>query len=330
MVCKSEMDADINRIQQEITSINSDTVNEISGTLDLLAEIYSRVNWSIYELVENSDNVGSKNVVFELDGNKLSVVNDGLRFTGEDFERICSVNTSVNKDSLVDRSFGLGFKSVFSFSNDVSIFSGNNGIRFFEESGLLLWKIFPHVVDCLELKSEQSTVFEFVLGNKRKQIADVLAGISPEILLFLNSVESLTVRDVQDNSTLFLEKSSKPLDGANVNLVTVKRSTNKETTESSEYVCYSKDFSIPERVRIGENSETEVVVAVPVSGSNDSVSVFRNIYRVTGEEKTGFMLSGEFVTTMNFDGIVDNDWNSWLLDSVLGFINSELKLRTRK
>ena len=159
---------------------------------------------------------------------------------------------------------------------------------------------------------------------------DVLVGISPEILLFLNSVESLTIRDVQNNNTLFLEKSSKPLDGANANLVTVKRSDNKETTESSEYVCYSKDFSIPERVRIGENSETGVVVAVPVSGSNDSVSVFRNIYRVTGEEKTGFMLSGEFVTTMNFDGIVDNDWNSWLLDSVLGFINSELKLRTRK
>ena len=324
------MDADINRIQQEIRSINSDTVNKIRGTLDLLAEIYGQVNWSIYELVENSDNVGSKNVVFEIDGNRLFVINDGLRFTGEDFERICSVNTSVNRDSLVDRSFGLGFKSVFNFSNDVSIFSGNNGIRFFEESGLPLWKIFPHVVDCLELKSEQSTVFKFVLGNKRKQIADVLVGISPEILLFLNSVESLTVRDVQNNNTLLLEKSSKPLDGTNTNLVTVKRSTNKETTESSEYVCYSKDFSIPERVRIGENSETKVIVAVPVSGLNDSVSVFRNIYRVTGEEKTGFMLSGEFVTTMNFDGIVDNDWNSWLLDSVLGFVNSELKLRTRK
>ena len=58
------MDADINRIQQEIRSINSDTVNKIRGTLDLLAEIYGQVNWSIYELVENSDNVGSKNVVF--------------------------------------------------------------------------------------------------------------------------------------------------------------------------------------------------------------------------------------------------------------------------
>ena len=76
------MDAGINRIQQKITSIDSDTVNEIRRTLDLLAEIYSRVNWSIYELVENSDNVGSKSIVFELDGNKLTVINDGLCFTG--------------------------------------------------------------------------------------------------------------------------------------------------------------------------------------------------------------------------------------------------------
>ena len=51
------MDAGISKIQQEITSIKSDTVNEIKGTLDLLAEIYGQVNWSIYELVENSDNV---------------------------------------------------------------------------------------------------------------------------------------------------------------------------------------------------------------------------------------------------------------------------------
>ena len=75
------MDAGINRIQQKITSIDSDTVNEIRRTLDLLAEIYSQVNWSIYELVENSDNVGSKSIVFELDGNKLTVINDGLCFT---------------------------------------------------------------------------------------------------------------------------------------------------------------------------------------------------------------------------------------------------------
>ena len=85
--------------------------------------------WSVYELLENADNIGSKNVKFELDNGKLLVKNDGLCFTNEDFKRICSVNTLINRNSLIDRSFGFGFKSVFNVSNDVRIFSNKIGSR---------------------------------------------------------------------------------------------------------------------------------------------------------------------------------------------------------
>ena len=141
------MDIDIHKIQQDIKSRNSDVVKEINSVLEYIDEIYSRIDWSVYELLENADNIGSKNVKFELDNGKLLVKNDGLCFTNEDFKRICSVNTPINRNSLIDRSFGFGFKSVFNFSNDVKIFSNKIGIRFLEASGRDLWKIFPHEVE---------------------------------------------------------------------------------------------------------------------------------------------------------------------------------------
>ena len=66
--------------------------------------------------------------------------------------------------------------AFYEYGNDVSIFSGNNCIRFFEESGLPLWKIFPHVVDCLELKSEQSTVGDLLVLPMMNIWGEILFG----------------------------------------------------------------------------------------------------------------------------------------------------------
>ena len=73
MVCKLAMDIDIHKIQQDIKSRNSDVVKEINSVLEYIDEIYSRIDWSVYELLENADNIGSKNVKFELDNGKLLV-----------------------------------------------------------------------------------------------------------------------------------------------------------------------------------------------------------------------------------------------------------------
>ena len=323
MVCKLAMDIDIHKIQQDIKSRNSDVVKEINSVLEYIDEIYSRIDWSVYELLENADNIGSKNVKFELDNGKLLVKNDGLCFTNEDFKRICSVNTPINRNSLIDRSFGFGFKSVFNFSNDVRIFSNKIGIRFFEESGRDLWKIFPHEVEGLDIEGGYQTIFEFILQNKQDSMAKSLFEISVEILIFLKSVECIVIEDLDGGDILTLRKSVR--EKGEVKIVTINRILNKKVQENFNYVCYSKEFSIPERIRINNCKQTKVVIAIPISKVSDSVSIYRRIYPVTGKKNTGFMLSGDFITTMNFDEIVDNEWNSWLLDSVLDYVNLELK-----
>jgi len=316
------MDVEINEIQRQIKLMVPEAVNEVCRTLDLLEGIYGQIHWAIYELIENSDNSGSKSIKFELNDNKLLVRNDGLEFSIDDFKRICSVNTLVGRDSLVDRSFGLGFKSVFSFSNDVKIFSGKFGIRFCKQKEHKLWKIFPHKIENQSFQEERNTVFEFDLGDKRENMSKTLFEVSPKILLFLRSVETLVIEDSVRGDTITLEKIIRKKN--DLEIVTLRRTINEEACESWDYVCCSKEFSIPES--IGDKGRTRVIVAVPLYRGDGSVSIYRKIYRVVGDGNAGFALSGDFITTMSFDELVDNDWNAWLLDSVSDYINSELKL----
>ena len=317
------MDVEINEIQRQIKLMVPEAVNEVCRTLDLLEGIYGQIHWAIYELIENSDNSGSKSIKFELNDSKLLVRNDGLEFSTDDFKRICSVNTSVGRDSLVDRSFGLGFKSVFSFSNDVKIFSGKFGIRFCKHKEHRLWKVFPHKIENQNFQEERNTVFEFDLGDKRENMSKTLFEVSPKILLFLRSVETLVIEDSVRGDTTTLEKIIRKKN--DLEIVTLRRTINEEACESWDYVCCSKEFLIPEWW-IGDKGQTKVVIAVPLNRDGGSVSVYRKIYRVVGDGNAGFALSGDFITTMSFDELVDNDWNAWLLDSVLDYINSELKL----
>ena len=315
------MDVEINEIQRQIKLMVPEEVNEICRTLDLLEGIYVQIHWAIYELIENSDNSGSKNVGFELKEDKLLVRTDGLEFSIDDFKRICSVNTSINRNGLVDRAFGLGFKSVFSFSNDVRIYSGKSGIRFCKHKEEKLWKVFPYKIENQNFQKEDNTIFEFDLGDKQGIMSKTLFEISPKILLFLKSVRTIVIEDFVSGDTITLEKIIRKKN--NLKIVTLRKIINKEVCESWDYVCYSKEFLIPES--ISDKEQTRVSIAVPLSRESDLVSIYRKIYRVVGDENAGFMLSGDFITTMSFDELVDNDWNAWLLDSVLDYINLELK-----
>ena len=152
-------------------------------------------------------------------------------------------------------------------------------------------------------------------------MSKTLFEVSPKILLFLKSVETLVIEDSVRGDTITLEKIIRKKN--DLEIVTLRRTINEEACESWDYVCCSKEFLIPES--ISDKGQTKVIIAIPLYRDSVSVSVYRKIYRVAGDVNAGFALSGDFITTMSFDELVDNDWNAWLLDSVLDYINLELK-----
>ena len=102
----------------------------------LLADRYDDRTHFIYELLQNAEDAlgrrvgwsGSRAVAFELDGEMLRVSHYGAPFDGKDVVGVCGIGKSTKDLTAIGR-FGIGFKSVYAFSDRPEIHSGERGLR---------------------------------------------------------------------------------------------------------------------------------------------------------------------------------------------------------
>ena len=93
----------------------------------------------IYELLQNADDAKATEISFQLQQNILLISHNGEQFNKEDVERICDISTTSNeinaKSNRLDKTGykGIGFKSVFALSNDITILSNEYCFSFNEE-----------------------------------------------------------------------------------------------------------------------------------------------------------------------------------------------------
>ena len=78
----------------------------------------------IYELVQNADDSKSNLLGLRLYKNELFVWNDGRPFSQEDVQSICSTGSS-DKDLTQIGNFGIGFKSVYNYTDLPEIYSND-------------------------------------------------------------------------------------------------------------------------------------------------------------------------------------------------------------
>ena len=89
---------------------------------------YSDKTHFIYELIQNADDSGSLHLELHLFENELLVWNDGRQFTKNDVDSICSIGFS-NKDLTQIGTFGMGIKAVFTYTDDLEVYSGDEHFR---------------------------------------------------------------------------------------------------------------------------------------------------------------------------------------------------------
>lgn len=85
-----------------------------------------------FELLQNADDCASKSgtqVKFELSDPHFILAHNGMPFSKQDFDSIISAAKSTKSASKKKTGYkGIGFKSVFTNSTEVTIFSG--GFKF--------------------------------------------------------------------------------------------------------------------------------------------------------------------------------------------------------
>lgn len=131
----------IQGIIQEIYEANTNyslpdqAINQAESLKSLSSDLYTDSKRFIYELLQNADDSSVNgqlvNIEIKLFNNKLVVAHNGKAFEESDIRGICSVNNGTKKSSIEKTGYkGIGFKSVFGQSDNVTICSNGTYFKF--------------------------------------------------------------------------------------------------------------------------------------------------------------------------------------------------------
>lgn len=166
--------------------------NKGEVNLDIFEDFYPDRAHFVYELLQNAEDAGATQVTFTLKRDRLVCEHDGRRaFTEADVTAITGIHNST-KDKAPDRigKFGVGFKSVFVYTQSPTIRSGEFSFRIVE-------MILPETI-APDPSIGNRTRFEFPFDNPKKpqqeahaEIAAGLNDLDETTLLFLSSLQTI-------------------------------------------------------------------------------------------------------------------------------------------
>jgi hypothetical protein len=173
--------------------------NEGDINLGIFEDFYPDEAHFIYELLQNAEDAGATEVSFELHPHSCAYVHNGTRhFDEEDIKAITGIFNSSKKNNP-DKigKFGVGFKSVFVYTETPVVYSKNFSFRI------------SHLVLPEEIKGKnglgKKTRFEFNFNNPKKsasaafvEIKSGLNSLHETTLLFLNNIGKITWRIAEE------------------------------------------------------------------------------------------------------------------------------------
>jgi hypothetical protein len=147
----------------------------------------------VYELLQNAEDADASTVEFELFDSHLMLTHDGTRlFSERDVEAITDVSKTGKSDGreTIGR-FGIGFKSVFKYTESPQIFSG-------EFSFEIVDFVFPKPI-APRADQRGKTIFIFPFNSSKKAASEAYAEIRTGLdqlaettLLFLNNLKCIS------------------------------------------------------------------------------------------------------------------------------------------
>ncbi len=167
--------------------------NKGEVNLDIFEDFYPDRAHFVYELLQNAEDAGATHVTFTLKRDRLICEHDGRRtFTQADVTAITGIHNST-KDKAPDRigKFGVGFKSVFVYTQSPTVRSGEFSFRIVE-------MILPEPI-AYDPSIGSRTRFDFPFDNPKKpqqeaydEIAAGLNDLDETTLLFLSSLQAIS------------------------------------------------------------------------------------------------------------------------------------------
>ena len=287
----------------------------------LLSDLYGDRTHFIYEILQNAEDAlakrgdwnGRRDISFSLLPDALEVSHFGKPFDEDDVRGICGIALSKKNVTAIGR-FGIGFKSVYSFTDSPEIHSGHE--HFAIDS-----YVWPRAVRERNLKPEETSIRLPFSANAPTATQDIQTGLrrlDSQTLLFLRQIESISWSISGGPSGTYI-RSNEALDDEIRKVMIIgeeENSDNKEQWEEQWIVFSQPVYS--EGIDVGH---VEIAFFVEAKEPGENLSV----QRITDSQLVvffptilpthlGFLVQGPYQTTPSRDNVPeDNEWNQNLI-----------------
>jgi hypothetical protein len=299
-----------------ISAYNEEMLGKDRASRISQVSMYADTAHFVFEILQNADDAGATEVVFEVSEDQLVIEHNGNPFTSDDVKAISYFGKGKTDLTKIGH-FGLGFKSVFAYTASPRIHSGNES---FEITDLYTLRAVPLPADLkrnrtrfvLPFDHETSRPAYIEAGRLKKgatarmEIAAKLAKVGPETLLFTRNLAE--IRWEADGKPGQYLREERPLDGGGRELFIV--------TADGEESCFLV-FEQPIDTGGSETSPTGRLVQIayklnkrlsdegaisPVVGAK--LFVF---FQTDKETHTGLIFQAPYRTTPARDNVPEND-----------------------
>lgn len=283
----------------------------------LLSDRYDDRTHFIYELLQNAedalgrraDSLRKCSVRFHLTDSELHVRHFGKPFDEADVRGICGIAESTKALTEIGR-FGIGFKSVYAFTDRPSIHSGR-------EDFAIESYVWPTAAAPIQRSDEETVIVIPLKSGDTGDHGEIEAGLQrlgPRTLLFLRQVDEIEWSVDGGASGLYLRSEPEVMPEGTVRRVTLLGQTKGAPDIEQSWLLFSRPVATEGGTAVGhveiaflitrnEVRDREVIRAVPQS----HLVVF---FPTVLETHLGFLLQGPYRTTPSRDNVPRNDpWN---------------------
>ena len=298
----------------------------------VLANRYDDRTHFIFEILQNVEDAlkkrgewnGNRSVAFSLSSDGVTISHFGMPFDEADVRGVCGIALS-NKEELTNIGrFGVGFKSVYSFTDNPAIHSG-------DEHFTIEHYVLPRAVQERSLQPEETTIYLPFRNDEPSAKEGVLNGLRRldlRTLLFLREIEKISWSTDNGPSGTYLRDGPKYIDD-NIRKVMLIGQDEEEDDVSEEWIVFSRP------VFNDGKSAGHVEIAFKLDASNedgDSQSVQHEpnsplvvFFPTILSTNLGFVVQGPYRTTPSRDNVPGDDpWNKYLVEETAALLQDAL------
>jgi hypothetical protein len=301
----------------------------------LLANLYSDRTHFIYELLQNAEDACARarkqgqakrfSIRFELRPDRLEVKHNGILFDENDVRGICGIVEAIKDKNIAQiGKFGIGFKSVYAYTNCPEIHSGD---KFFCVKDY----VHPYHVESRKDLQTGETLFIICFdkeSDKRKaylEIENRLRNLGIRTLLFLRNLEEISY-SVEFGNGKYL-RSSETKTG--IKTVALQYIENNQEKIKENWIIFDKPLNKDptRRLELAYQLVFDATSKKWKIGPANNVRLF--VYFPTEKEThLKFLIQGPYNTTPARDNIRDDSWNRDLIEDSATFVaDSILKIK---